>query len=129
MENSEKIIFSNSFGTVSDKKVIVNYKNGTEFLPLKQITSVTFERNQNLFLASIYFIFGICILVFLFDLPKYSGMMFIVALLLFLFCTLIAIAYYIGNHQIKISVAGQDRKPIIVEMAKKKNRVKNFQMQ
>ena len=118
MENNEKIIFTNSFGTVSDKRVIVNYKNGSEDFPLKQISSVSFERKQNIPLAIIYFIVGVGILVSIFNMQEVPGTMIVVALVFFLFCVLVGVAYYIGNHQIKISAAGQSHKPIKVEMAK-----------
>ncbi len=118
MDNSKKIIFTNSFGTVSDKRIIVNAKNGSEDFPLKQISSVSFERKQNIPLAIIYFIVGIGILIGIFNMHEVSGAVIVVALVFFLFCALVGVAYYIGNYQIKLSAAGQSRKPIKVEMAK-----------
>lgn len=118
MDNNEKIIFNNSFGTVSDKRVIVNYKNGSEDIPIKQISSVGIERKQNIFLAIIYFVIGIGVLVGIFNMREVPGAMIVVALVFFLFCVLVGVAYYIGNHQIKLSTAGVERKPIKVEMSK-----------
>lgn len=120
MDNQEKVIFSNSFGTVSDKRVIVNYKNGSEDFPIKQISSVSFERKQNIPLAIIYFVFGIGVLFAVFNMQEVEGTIIVFALLLFLFFIFVGIAYYIGNHQIRISSAGQNQKPIKVEMAKTK---------
>jgi hypothetical protein len=118
LDNSEKIIFTNSFGTVSDKRIIVNYKNGSENFPLKQISSVSFERKQNIPFAIIYFIVSIAILVAISLFPVVPGAVIGAALVLFAFCVLVGVAYYIGNYQIKLRAAGQDCKPIRVEMAK-----------
>jgi hypothetical protein len=120
MDNNEKIIFSNSFGTVSDKRIIVNYRNGSEDFPLKQISSVSFERKQNIPLAIVYFLIGIGILISVFNMHEVPGAMIVIALVLFIFCILVGVAYYLGNYQIKLSAAGQDRKPIKVEMSKTK---------
>ena len=120
MESSEKIIFSNSFGTVSDKRVIINSKEGSEDLPLKQISSVSFIQKKNKPLALLYFIISIAILIPFFTGQNVPGAMIVVALFLFIFCVLVGVAYYLGNHQIKLSAAGKDRKPIKVEMSKTK---------
>ena len=47
METNEKILFSNSFGSVTDKRIILNYKSGTEDLPVGQITSVSYQHRRN----------------------------------------------------------------------------------
>ncbi|MCX6256250.1 MAG: hypothetical protein NTV31_17510 [Bacteroidia bacterium] len=120
MENNERIVFNNSFGTVSDKRIILNYKNGSEDIPIKQISSVSFERKQNILFAIFYLIIGIGILVGTFSLEQVPGAVIIVALVLFILFSLVGIAYYMGNYQIKISVSGRDKKPIRVELAKTK---------
>lgn len=118
MDNTEKVIFTNSFGTVTDKRVIVNCKNGSEDIPFKQISSVSFERKQSITLAVFYFIVALGLLVGIFALPRIPAAFVIVVIFLFLFFILIGIAFYVGNHQIKIGAGGNDRKPIKVEMAK-----------
>lgn len=119
MEN-ESIIFTNSFGTVSDKRIIVNYKNGSEDIPLKQVSSVALERKRSMVIAMIYFIIAVGILFFVFIAPSLGSGEMMITLVAFLFCSLAGVAYYVGNHQIKISAAGKDRKPIKVEMSKTK---------
>ncbi len=118
MDGNEKIIFSNSFGTVSDKRIIVSYKNGSEDFPLKQISSVSFERKQNIPLAIIYFIVGVGLLIYIFSLSQVPGAIVVVGAVLFIFTILVGLAYYVGHYQIKLSVVGKDRKPIKVEVAK-----------
>lgn len=120
MDSNENIIFTNSFGTVSDKRITVNFKNGSEDFPLKQISSVSFKRKQNIPIAVIYFIAGFAILIGVFNMHAVPGAMMVVALVFFLFCALAGFAFYIGNYQIKLSAAGKDRKPIKVEMQKTK---------
>jgi len=120
MDNDEKILFTNTFGVVSSKRVIINSKNGTEDFPIRQISSISFHRKQNKSLALVYFLFGFLILAITVIQSRIPGIAIVVVLILFLLCILIGIAYYIGNYQIKFSIAGQDRTPIKVEMAKTK---------
>ena len=120
MDSNEIIIFNNSFGTVSDKRVIINFKDGSVDVPIKQITSISFKRKQNIPLAIIYFIVSASTFVFVFNLNQVPGYMIIIALIIFLLFLFIGIAFYIGNHQIKLSTAGKDRKPIKIEMSKTK---------
>lgn len=91
MDNNEKINFNNSFKTVSDQRVIVNYKNGSGDIPLKQISSVAFERNQNTLIAIIYFFMGIGVLVGIFHIQELTGAMIVVALVVFLYCARLAL--------------------------------------
>lgn len=122
MENNEKIIFTNNFGTVSDKRVILHTKNGSEDIPLDKISSIAFERKRNIPVGVIFFVVGIGIIaeimaVGTFGLPSY---MIIVGILVFLFFGLAGLAYIVGHYTIKLNVSGVDRKPIKVEIAKTK---------
>jgi hypothetical protein len=101
MDSDEKIIFTNSFGTVSDKKVIINYKNGSEEISLWQISSVSFVRKRNIPLSLLYFFIGIVLLKLIFGLSQIPLSVVIIVLILFLFFALVGIAYFIGNHQIR----------------------------
>jgi hypothetical protein len=47
METNEKMLFSNSFDLLTDKRIILNYKKGTEDLPVGQITSVSYQHRRN----------------------------------------------------------------------------------
>ena len=57
---------------------------------------------------------GIGVLVGVFNMQEVPGAMIVVALVVFLYCAMVGAAYYIGNHKIKLSVSGVDRKPIKV---------------
>ncbi len=120
MDSSEKIIFTNSFGTVSDKRVIINYKNGTEDISLWQISSVSFVRKRNMLLSLLYFFIGIVLLKLIFGSSETHVFVMIIALIFFLFFILVGIAYFIGNHQIRLEVLGAAIKPVKVEIAKTK---------
>jgi hypothetical protein len=118
--DNEKTTFNNSFGTVSNKRIIVKYKNGSEDIPIKLISSVSFARKQRTSLALFYLLIGAGVLIGTFNITPLSMGAIIVGLLFFIFCILIGAAYYIGNHQIKLGASGQNRKPIKVEMSKTK---------
>lgn len=122
MENNELIQFTNSFGTVSDKRIILNLKDGAEDIPLQKISSISFKRKRNIPLGIIFFVAGIGIINEImsagkFGLPSY---MILVSIGVFVFFGLAGTAYIIGNYRIHINISGVDRKPIKVEMAKTK---------
>ncbi len=120
MKYNEKIIFSNSFGTVSDKRIIINRKKGSENLILNQISSVSFEYRRNIMLSLIYTATGIAFLIGILNMRELSGIVIFVSFIPIFFYIIIGVSYYIGNHQIKISVAGKYYKPIRVEISKTK---------
>lgn len=120
MDSHEKIVFSNSFGTVSDKSVIINRKNNSEEISLWQIASISFVRKRNIFLSFLYFFISIVCLSLIFRSSEINTPVVIIVLMLALFFTLIGIAYFIGNHQIGLEVLGTVIKPIKVEMARTK---------
>lgn len=119
METNEKIIFSNSFGSVTDKRIILNYKSGTEDLPIVQITSVSYQHKRNYVLAIGSFLICLSGLVAMFTNISNIGGAEVLIILLFLFVVLLSgIANWIGHHNIQISVGGKDRKPLKAEMSK-----------
>ena len=120
MANIEEVIFTNALGTITDKRAIFNFKSGTEDVPLKQITSVSFERKQNI-PALLYFALCFFILYTIGKMDSVSGIVIVLGIILILIFGLTGIAYYIGNYYIKISTAGHDRPPMKVEMAKTKD--------
>ena len=122
METNESILFTNSFGTVSDKRIILNLKNGAEDIPIQKISSISFERKRNIPVGILFFVFGIGVINEImsagkFGLPSY---MILVGIGVFLFFGLAGTAYIIGNYRIRLNVSGVARKPIKVEMAKTK---------
>jgi hypothetical protein len=121
MSTEEKVVFNNGLGTITDKRAIFNFKGGTEDVPIKQITSVSFERKQNIPLAIIYFAVCLIILFAIGNLHDVQGGVIVFGILGIVFFGLIGVAYYIGNYYIKISTAGQDMPPMKVEMAKTKD--------
>lgn len=119
MEPNEKILFHNTFGSVTDKRVIINYKSGAEDLPLGQITSVSYKHTRNYFFATGGFILSLIVLSIIaskVNLIDGAGMLILVVVLLI--SLLSGIANWIGHHNIVISVSGKDRKPLKAEMSK-----------
>jgi hypothetical protein len=119
METNEKILFSNSFGSVTDKRIILNYKSGTEDLPVGQITSVSYQHQRNYVFAIGGFLITIGGLVaMLANINNIGGAEVLKILLLIIVALLSGIANWIGHHNIQISAGGKDRKPLRVEMSK-----------
>ncbi len=119
METNEKMLFSNSFGSVTDKRIILNYKSGTEDLPLGQITSVSYQHRRNYvfsiggFLISLY-----GLIAMLANISNIGGAEVLIILLFIIVALLSGIANWIGHHNIQISAGGKDRKPLRAEMSK-----------
>ncbi len=119
METKEKILFSNSFGSVTDKRIILNYKSGTEDLPIGQITSISYKHKRNYFFAIISFaVFLVGIISIFFNINKLGGSEVLIILLYIIIAFLSSVANWIGHHNIHISVGGKDRKPLKAEMSK-----------
>jgi hypothetical protein len=121
MEGEEKVVFNNGLGTITDKRAIFNFKGGTEDVPIKQITSVSFERKQNIPIALFYFVICLLILYGIGTMNEVQGSLIVIGIVAVVFCGFVGVAYYIGNYYIKISTAGHDRPPMKVEMAKTKD--------
>ena len=119
METNEKILFSNSFGSVTDKRIILNYKSGTEDLPVRQITSVSYQHKRNYVFAIGGFLITIGGLVaMLANISNIGGAEVLIILLFIIVAMLSGIANWIGHHNIQISAGGKDRKPLKAEMSK-----------
>lgn len=121
MDTSEKIIYSNTFGTVTDKRIILNYKSGTEDIPIGQITSISLQHKRNYFFAIGSFIAIALVLIPLFVNEYIPSSVTIISIIAVLFFILSGIANWIGHHNIIVSVGGQNGKPLKVEMAKTKD--------
>lgn len=119
METTEKILFSNSFGSVTDKRIILNYKSGTEDLPIGQITSVSYQHQRNYVFAFGGFLITLGGLVAMLANISHIGGAEVLIILLFVIVALLSgIANWIGHHNIQISAGGKDRKPLKAEMSK-----------
>ena len=119
METNEKILFSNSFGSVTDKRIILNYKSGTEDLPVGLITSVSYQHKRNYFFAIGGFL--ICLgglVAMIANISNIGGAEVLIILLFVIVALLSGIANWIGHHNIQISAGGKDRKPLKAEMSK-----------
>lgn len=120
MDTNEKIIFSNTFGSVTDKRVILNYKSGTEDIPVGQITSISYQHKRNYFFSiGGFLIGGVGLLGILSNVTK-AAIGVLVILLLVIIGFLSGVANWIGHHNIVISVGGKDRKPLKAELSKTK---------
>ncbi len=115
MDTQEKTSFKNSFGTVSSQKVMLTIKSGTEEILLKDIADISFERKFPLWVN--YFVPDAIIL---FVVLKMTGdrQSIIPALLvgMSLIFLLIIAFYYIGSHQIVLTLRDGKRKSIRVEV-------------
>jgi len=119
METNEKILFSNSFGSVTDKRIILNYKSGTEDLPVGQITSVSYQHRRNyVFAIGGFLIFLYGLITMLANISNIGGAEVLIILLFLIVALLSGIANWIGHHNIQISAGGKDRKPLRAEMSK-----------
>ncbi len=119
METNEKMLFSNSFGSVTDKRIILNYKSGTEDLPVGQITSVSYQHRRNYVFAIGGFLISLGGLVAMLANIRYvGGAQALITLVGIIFFLLSGIANWIGHHNIQISAGGNDRKPLRAEMSK-----------
>jgi hypothetical protein len=119
METNEKILFSNSFGSVTDKRIILNYKSGTEDLPVGQITSVSYQHRRNYVFAIGGFLISLGgLIAMLANISNIGGAEVLIVLLFIIVALLSGIANWIGHHNIQISAGGKDRKPLRAEMSK-----------
>lgn len=121
MTENETVIFSNLFGTTTNKRVILNYKSGTEDLPISKITSISYQHKRNYFQAIGAFALLLLGLVALLNNIQNLGtveVLIFVSILIFLLLT--GVANWIGHHNIIISVGGNNRRPIKAEMSKTK---------
>ena len=119
MEANEKILFSNTFGSVTDKRVILNYKSGTEDIPVGQVTSISYKHDRNYFFSIGGFVVGVGgLIVMIGSLRHLGGAEVLIILLVAIVGLLSGIANWIGHHNIVISAGGKDRKPLRAEMSK-----------
>ena len=119
METNEKMLFSNSFGSVTDKRIILNYKSGTEDLPVGQITSVSYQHRRNYVFSIGGFLISLGgLIAMLANISNIGGADVLIVLLFIIVALLSGIANWIGHHNIQISAGGKDRKPLRAEMSK-----------
>jgi hypothetical protein len=121
METEEKLIFTNLFGSVSNKRIILNYKSGTEDIPVGQITSVSFKHKRNYFFAIVGYAFGIVLLGFMFfNINNLTGVEVLIIVILYVIALISGLANWIGHHNILVKTTGQNIKALKVEIAKTK---------
>jgi hypothetical protein len=122
LDQNEHLKFSNTFGSVTDKRIVLNHKNGSEEIPIGQITSISFQKARNTFMSIFSFLFSILIILWIVTVinerSSEGGIIVLIASVLLIVSVLSGIANWIGHHNIVISSGGKDRKPIRVEMSK-----------
>lgn len=118
MNGPEKIIFSNSFGTVTDQRLTLNYLSGAEDVVVDQIDLIEFQHKRNYLFAIGSFLAVVPLLTPLFITDLIHKWIIAVDAIIILFAILSGIANWIGHHNIIVVVGGQVRKPIRVEMSK-----------
>jgi hypothetical protein len=119
MNDIESIVFSCNFGSVTNKRVILNGKKGADEFPIRAITSASFRRQRNYIRAILGFLFAIGCVVLIGSGNAKIGLLesFIIVVFL-LFGLLVGFAHWIGHHNLVVGVSGIDRKPIKVEISK-----------
>jgi len=122
LDQNEHLKFSNTFGSVTDKRIVLNHKNGSEEIPIGQITSISFQKARNIFMSIFSFLFSILIILWIVTVinsrSSEGSIIVLIASVLLIVSVLSGIANWIGHHNIVISAGGKDRKPIRVEMSK-----------
>jgi hypothetical protein len=122
LDQNEHLKFSNTFGSVTEKRIVLNHKNGSEEIPIGQITSISFQKARNTFMSIFSFLFSILIILWIVTVinerSSEGGIIVLIASVLLIVSVLSGIANWIGHHNIVISAGGKDRKPIRVEMSK-----------
>ena len=113
MDIAGKFVYSNTFGTIIDNRVFLNYKSGTESFPFDQINTASFLHRRNYFFAV-----GSILAVAL--TPMYFANA-ITVIIIILFFMILGIANWIGHHNIIVRVGGQKKNPLKVEMARTKD--------
>jgi len=119
MENEEKIIFVNTFGAITDKRVILDYKTTSEEIPLEHISSVSIMHRCNRSSANLGLAIALSAFVFLLLKIDHLSQPVIVSLLLVLLGGLVSgLSNSIGYPYIIMSAKGIMKKPMIVPLGK-----------
>lgn len=119
MNSNENVQFSNSLGSVTDKRIIVNRKEGDEEIDISKISSIIYKKNRNyffIFLGIIVFLAGI--LVSLSGIFVGYGIVLVILFSILGFLT--AVANWFGGHQIVLGFSGKDGRKILVGSSKRK---------
>jgi hypothetical protein len=111
---SNKILFENSFGIITETSAILKYNNGTKSFSIAEISYVSFQKESNTLSA----IFGLVVTIA--GLLLLSSDINMLSVFVSVFGILILLANYLGHHNIVINIQGADQKPLKVEMAKTK---------
>lgn len=121
MDSSEKVVYTNVFGTVTNKRIVLKYKSGSEDILISQISSISLQHKRNYFSAITSLVLGLIIISYMLLMINSLGGLEIIFILLFCgVAFLSSLANWVGHHNIIISTSGQNRKPLKVEMAKTK---------
>jgi hypothetical protein len=119
MTSNETVIFQNHFGSVTEKRVTLKYKTGSEDIPIGQISSVSLQHERNYFPAIGGGLLAVAILFYMLNtLHRLGGAEVLIMIIFILFLGLLAVANWVGHHNIVISSSGNNRKPLKVEMSK-----------
>jgi hypothetical protein len=121
MSEGEYIILQNSIGIITNKKLVLKYKNGNEEIPISKITSVSYNHKRGYFFAIGNFVFTAILLITCFVTINQSGAVYcLIMFIISIFSMLTGIANWVGNYDILISVNGNNRKPLSVSFSKTK---------
>ena len=120
MDESEKLIFNNDLGSVTDKRVIIFNKSETKSFLINHILSVSLERKNNIFLAIVNFLVSIISFISLYVFRLAEWYILLILLIFGIVFLAICLAYYLGNYYLQISSGIEKIKPIKIEMSKTK---------
>lgn len=120
----EKIIFKNEFGQITEKTLIINRKNGSEEIAIRQITSVSTKSKKSyvgLIIGLIVFVLGFTVQTsWIKDENLGRSGISLEALFLWIVGILMILSnWFILDYSIVISVSGINRQPIHFRSSKK----------
>jgi hypothetical protein len=120
MNSNEKLLICNIFGTVTDKRVIINDKSATQEILIDSIKSVKFKHERNYFLSlSNYLIFILGLGDLISNINYFTGLQVLLTVPILIITILSGVANWIGHYMIQLNHGDKKFKYIKAEMSKK----------
>ncbi len=124
MDNKEKIIITNSFGTVTNERIVFNTKYGTEEMGVRDVYSVSFSRTHNAVPAIIYSVLSVAVLVGVYFVESTPDLFEVIPKLVVILgivvgggLFLLSMVQFLGRHVLKINEVGDERRMIDVKLS------------
>lgn len=122
IDKTEEMIFINTFGAITSKRIILDYKTEAEEVPLNELRSVSIQHRRNTVLAKLGFAMGLAALLYLVtQFRELSQGEVIISMLLVLAGGFSGISSLIGYPCIVISGPSGSKPPLIVSFGQVQN--------